>query len=189
MKRAIFAGFLILCLPLVLVAERYEVDTEKSIITWVGKKVSGAHDGTVRLDSGNVGFSNGKVRSGTFVINLASIVNVDMQGSSYQKKLEDHLKSDDFFNVSKFPTATFKITSVDGDTISGDLTVKGITMPVEFPATIDKVGETYVAKADLTIDRTKWDIRYNSGKFFDPKNLGDKLIYDEIEIDLELYTK
>ena len=170
-----------------------KVDTTQSHITWLGKKVLGQHDGRVKLADGSVSLDqDGKVVAGAFAIDMSSIENIDMKDSPKdQGKLEGHLKSPDFFNVEKFPTAQFKISSVKegsegASEIVGNLTVKGITVPVTIPAKIVEKDGVYTATAELSIDRTKWDIRYNSGSFFDPANLGDKLIKDEIAIGLHL---
>ena len=172
----------------------HSLDTDKSTIKWLGKKVIGKHNGTVKLKEGSLEVMNDEIKGGKFVIDFSTISNQDLEGTKDQAKLEGHLKSDDFFFIEKFPTGTFVVSSVKaGDKpdiyeVSGDLTVKGIKKGITFPATITKSGDQYIAKANLKIDRTLWDIRYNSGKFFDIKRLGEKMIYDDIEIELELYT-
>ncbi|MBP9708342.1 MAG: YceI family protein [Oligoflexales bacterium] len=172
------------------------LDLSKSKLNWEGKKVSGAHDGEVKIKSGSVEFDGKTPKAGNIVIDLTTITNSDLKDAAYNKKLVDHLKSDDFFNVSKFPEATVKINKIepikdkaDEYKVTADLTVKGKTNPIEFPATIKPVGTAYQATAELKIDRTKWDIKYNSGKFFDIKKLGDKMINDEISFKLDMYTQ
>lgn len=176
-----------------LVSETFQIDTNKSSIFWTGNKVTGSHNGIVKLKSGSVSIDNLDIKSGSFEIDLTTITNKDIESKEYKKKLEDHLKSDDFFNISEFPTGTFEIkssTKKDTETIiNGILTIKGISLPISFPSIITKTDNVYRANAKLKMDRTKWDIRYNSGSFFDPANLGDKLIYDDIEIEIELFTK
>lgn len=173
-------------------AAEYELDTAKSYVTWVGKKVSGQHDGRVQLSNGSVKMKNDMPTGGEFVLDMNSITCNDLSGK-WQKKLVDHLKSDDFFNVSKYPTGKFVINKVGKSggqvVIEGNLTIKDKSNKVSVPATVKKQGKNYLATAKLKIDRTKWDIRYNSGKFFDVKQLGDKMIYDDIEIGLNLVTK
>lgn len=176
---------------------KLELEKGASELTWLGKKVAGEHNGTVDITSGHIEIRNSIVTAGEFEISMSTISNKDLESPEWKAKLENHLKSDDFFNVSSFPTGTFKITGSDGNveaesnqvTIKGELTIKGITMPVEIPATITKDGDTYTAEGKVAIDRTKWDIRYNSGKFFDPGNLGDKLIYDTIDIGVKIVAK
>jgi polyisoprenoid-binding protein YceI len=190
----LLASFL-LVLPLQSVAEETElsIDSTKSAVHWLGKKVSGQHDGTVSITSGTVKMNDAEeVIGGTFILDMNSISNKDIESPKWRKKLEDHLKSDDFFNIVKFPKGEFVITKSEpgeGENetiIHGKLTIKGITVPVTLPATIVKDDKAYTADGKVTIDRTKWDIRYNSGKWFDPNNLGDKLIYDEIEITVHI---
>ncbi len=113
--------------------------------------------------------------------------------ADYNKKLVDHLKSDDFFAVGAHPTATFIITkTVPGKsnefTITGDLTIKGIAKSITFPAKVTESKGVYSATGKFKINRLDWGVKYNSGKFFDPKALGDKMINDEIEIELDLKT-
>lgn len=174
-----------------------EIDSNSSKITWKGNKITGSHEGTLKLGKGKVIFDGEKLTGGKFTINMNTINNTDMSGKD-KKNIEDHLKSDDFFNVDSFPIGTFEINKAtpknikDGSgtyQITGILDVKGIKKEVSFPASVSKEGESYTATAAFSINRTNWDIRYNSGKFFDPKRLGDKLIYDDIEIGLDLKTQ
>lgn len=176
-------------------AETVAVDTDKSQVNWTGKKLTGQHNGTVKLSAGTLEIEGDKLTSGSFKISLGSIVNIDLEDPAWNAKLVNHLKSEDFFNITAFPDAIFTIKSVEGElssgevTITGDLSVKNIAHSITFPATVMKHGDLWHATAELKIDRTLWDIRYNSGKFFDAGNLGDKLIYDDIEIGLEILTK
>lgn len=159
------------------------VKAAESSIVWTGKKVTGQHTGTINIKSGNIDIQDGVLKGGNFVIDMNSIVCTDMEGE-YGKKLEGHLKSDDFFGVPNHPTAEVVITSVNtGEVrnrydITADLTIKGITHPITFSAIL---GED-MAKAKITVDRTKYDVKYGSGSFFD--GLGDKMIYDDFELDL-----
>jgi polyisoprenoid-binding protein YceI len=125
---------------------------------------------------------------------MHSIVDEDLTDPGANQKLTGHLKSDDFFGVDKHPTATFKIveatpiaTQTPGGpthTVKGDLTIKGQTQSVSFPATITVAGDKGEANATVMVDRTLYGIRYGSGKFF--QNLGDKMISDEFELRLKL---
>ena len=161
------------------------VDASKSTVLWKGKKVLGAHDGNIKIKSGSLDFTGDKLTGGTFVIDMKTINCTDLSGDA-KKNLEGHLMSDDFFGVEKFPDAKFTIKKVasrgtDGDfTITGDITIKGKTKEIKFPAKIGKNS----AEAKLVLDRSEFDIRYGSGSFFD--NLGDKTIYDEFELDIKL---
>lgn len=168
-----------------------KVDTEKSYISWLGSKVAGQHNGKVFLKEGIVELDQDRPVGGSFTIDMGSIQNEDLEPGKWRNKLENHLKSDDFFNISQFPIGKFDITEVlhqEGDEylLNGNLTVKGINLPVSLPATIKKQDGRFVGSGKLTIDRSKWDIRYNSGKFFDASALGDKLIYDDIAIEVNI---
>ncbi|MFW0716312.1 YceI family protein [Pedobacter sp. N23S346] len=166
----------------------YTVDPAKSTITWIGKKVTGSHNGTIALQSGTLNVDGKKVTGGTFTIDMNSIKDAD--GSA---KLEGHLKADDFFGTTKFPTSTFVITKVAGSgaalTVTGNLTIKGITKPVTFPATVavNADGTVSALAGKITVDRTKYDIRYGSKSFFD--SVGDKAIDDNFEIGVKLVAK
>jgi polyisoprenoid-binding protein YceI len=168
------------------------VDTEASQITWKGYKVTGSHEGTIDVENGELIFEEGMLTGGSFDINMNSITVTDLSGGMAQK-LEGHLKSPDFFGVEKFPTATFNITKVvsrgtAGDyRITGDLKIKETTKTIRFNANVADQEGLYVATADVTIDRSDFDVRYGSGSFFD--NLGDKTIYDEFELGIKLVTK
>ena len=160
--------------------ESKQIDTEKSKVTWKGYKVTGSHEGTVDIKEGNLTFKDGKLTGGSFVMDMASIVSTDLTGE-YKGKLEGHLKSDDFFGVEKYPTATLVFTSVKSTgknsyQVKGDLTIKGKTEKVTFDLSV--YGSK--ATANLKIDRSKFDVRYGSPSFFD--DLKDKAIYDEFDL-------
>lgn len=164
--------------------KKKEVNTSSSTLTWKGYKVTGSHTGTIGIQSGHLEFDGEKLIGGEFVINMSSLVSTDLSGGG-KAKLEGHLKSDDFFGVEKFPTAKLVFTKVQADgknayEVTGDLTIKGITKSVTFEVAV--FGSK--ATADLTIDRSKFDVRYGSGSFFD--NLGDKTIYDDFKIVADL---
>lgn len=173
----------------------HPVDVVKSHISWVGKKVTGQHDGYLSLKEGSVMIENGLILSGKFILDMNSITNKDLADDpKYKAKLENHLKADDFFNVTMFPEAVFVLTKAvhQGNgkyTFTGDLKVKEFTHPVSFDGVVKKEGDVYHAQASVVIDRSKWGIKFNSKSFFDVNKLGDKLIYDDIEIGLDLYTK
>ncbi len=164
------------------------VDTKSSYITWKGYKVTGSHFGKVMLKSGSLDFNNGKLTGGSFEIDMTTITCEDMQGGGAQK-LVGHLKSDDFFGVEKYPTAKFVITKAaeakPGEyRIKGDLTIKSTTKPISFDAKMVEKDGNKVATATIKIDRSEFDVRYGSGSFFD--NLGDKTIYDEFDLEVNL---
>jgi polyisoprenoid-binding protein YceI len=160
------------------------VDTAKSSVKWLGKKVTGEHTGTINVKEGNLEVSNGKVTGGKVVIDMNSIADTDLTDANWNAKLVGHLKSDDFFGVATYPTSELVITKVEGTTFSGNLTIKGITNPIVFTATSSTAGKTTTYKGTLTIDRSKYNVKYGSKSFFE--NLGDKVIYDEFTLDFNL---
>jgi len=162
------------------------VDVKKSTIEWVGKKVTGSHNGTISLKSGDIRMDeNGNMSSATFVIDMTSIVCTDLSGNG-AAKLEGHLKSDDFFGVERFPTATLEVKRFVPNGKPGeykaiaDLTIKETTKEIKFYVNAVDGG----ARANITVDRTEFDVRYGSGSFFD--NLGDKTIYDNFDLAVNL---
>ncbi len=166
----------------------YTVDAEQSTVRWTGKKVTGQHNGMIDLQGGTLEVNGDQLSGGQFVIDMSTLNNEDLEGED-KAKLEGHLKSDDFFGVENHPTAELVITQVtpqEGDqyTITGDLTIKGTTHPVAFPATVSLQDGQLTAEATITVDRSKYDVRYGSNSFFD--NLGDKVIYDDFDIAVSL---
>jgi len=163
-----------------------EVKVKKSEITWKGEKVTGFHEGKIQLKDGFLLMDAGKLKGGEFVMDMTSITVTDPDLSGEDKgKLEGHLKSDDFFGAQNHPTAKLVIKNASkksGNTygVVGELTIKGKTNPVTFNMEV-KENE---AEAEITIDRSKYDVRYGSGSFFD--DLGDKTIYDNFELDIDL---
>jgi polyisoprenoid-binding protein YceI len=184
---------LIILLQFVLVAafsQTYNIDAAKSTLNWKAEKLTGFHEGTISLKSGSLKIANDKVTSGSFVINMSTIVSTDLTDAEYNKKLVGHLSSPDFFDVAKFPEAVFTITkpvdvSKSVTEIHGNLTIKGISKPLSFKAVVKKDGNSYVFNANsIVVDRTLYNIKYGSGSFF--SDLGDKVIYDEFTIKLKL---
>jgi polyisoprenoid-binding protein YceI len=169
--------------------KNFKVDTKNSTVVWTGKKVTGEHKGNVPLSSGTVVLTDNKVITGTFEFNLAAITNTDITDKSSNEKLLGHLKSEDFFSTAKFPTAKFvitKATSKAGENyeVTGNLTIKGITNPIAFPAAIKISDKKLVASGKITVDRTKFDIKFGSKSFFE--SIGDKAIYDDFILDVNL---
>ena len=169
----------------VIDGDKKEIKTDKSKVVWKGYKVTGSHEGTISIKSGFLNFDNDILKGGEFVIDMTTINTTDLEGK-YKDKLDGHLKSDDFFGIAAYPTATLVFTDVAASgknayIVSADLTIKGKTNPVTF--TISIYGSK--ATASLKVDRTKYDVRYGSTSFFD--GLKDKAIYDEFDLvsDLE----
>ena len=164
--------------------EKKEVKTSESKVVWKGYKVTGSHEGTISLKSGSLSFNEDKLTGGEFVMDMTSLIVTDLEGE-YKGKLEGHLKSDDFFGIENFPTASLifnevKSTGKNSYSVTGDLTIKGKTNPVTFSISI--YGNK--ATASLKIDRTKYDVKYGSASFFD--GLKDKAIYDDFDLVTDL---
>jgi polyisoprenoid-binding protein YceI len=179
-------GLLVLALTLTtaVFAGTQKVDVAKSTVKWLGKKVTGEHTGTIAIKEGNLDVTGGKVTGGKVVIDMNSITDADLTDPAWNAKLIGHLKSDDFFSVATYPTADLVVTKVVGNNFSGNLTIKGVTVPNSFSATASKDEKSTVYKGTITIDRTKYGLKYGSKSFFD--NLGDKVIYDEFTLDFSL---
>jgi polyisoprenoid-binding protein YceI len=167
--------------------DKLTADTEKTTLLWLGEKVTGKHDGTINLKTGWLNWQDNTIVSGEFVIDMTSL-----KDSESNANLEGHLKSEDFFGVEKFPTSKLVITGsskFDKGTgnVKGNLTIKGITHPVEFKAVMQKKDEGVWFYSNIIIDRTKYNVRFGSGSFFE--NLGDKTIYDEFKLKVNLLVK
>jgi len=173
-------------------ADVYNVDLSKSKIEWIGRKVTGKHSGELKIASGTLNANGKSLVGGSFVMDMKSMSNTDLDASNGQKLL-GHLKSDDFFSTEKNPTSKFEITNItalgaDKVTIKGKLTIKGITNEISFPATVKQQGSFIVAVANsVQIDRTKFDIKYGSKSFIE--GIGDKAIEDNFELNINLVAK
>ena len=164
--------------------DKKEIKVESSKVVWKGYKVTGSHQGTIAIKSGFLDFNESKLVGGEVTINMTTISTTDLEGE-YKNKLDGHLKSDDFFGVEKFPTASLIFTKVKSNgknsyNVTGDITIKGKTESVTFNVSI--YGNK--ASVSLKIDRTKFDVRYGSTSFFD--GLKDKAIYDEFDLIADL---
>ncbi|ARS40659.1 lipid-binding protein [Sphingobacteriaceae bacterium GW460-11-11-14-LB5] len=168
---------------------KFEIVSAQSSINWTGKKVTGAHNGTIAIKSGTLTLNDGKLSNGNFIIDTTSIIILDVTDPATNAQFAGHLFSEDFFATDQFPEATFMITAVDqtnedNTVITGDLTIKGITHAVIFAADVVVNGNTLTASGKIFIDRTKYNMKFRSGNFF--TNLGDNLIYNEFELDVKL---
>jgi polyisoprenoid-binding protein YceI len=170
-------------------ATDYELNISKSVVKWNGKKVSGEHYGTINLKEGTLEVEDNKLKSGVVHMDMNSIVCEDITSESSNQRLVGHLKSDDFFSVDKHPVAEFEIKDVkhkSGNqyTLTGNLTIKDITHPVTFDAAVDVNEKQLTAKGKMEVDRTLYDIKFRSGRFF--SGLGDNLIYDTFTLDFDI---
>jgi polyisoprenoid-binding protein YceI len=172
-------------LGLTLNGQTFKANVEKSTLSWSAKKVTGEHHGNIKLKDGQFTLTKDRITSGSFQIDMTTISNVDLTDAEWNAKLIGHLKSDDFFSVEKNPVATLKISGSTAfknneATVSGTLTIKGIEAPITF--VVKKEGSDYFSI--ITVDRTKYDIKYGSGKYFE--GLGDKMIYDEFTLEVKI---
>ena len=161
-----------------------DVNTKTSKVIWKGYKVTGSHTGKITIKSGNLIFDNDVLTGGNFVIDMTTISVTDLEGE-YKNKLEGHLKSDDFFGVANFPTASLVFTNAMSNgknsyKVTGNIEIKGKIESINFDISV--YGNK--ATASLKIDRTKFDVRYGSTSFFD--GLKDKAIYDEFDLVVDL---
>lgn len=174
-------------------AEVYNVMTDTSILTWKGFKPTESHNGTVGITRGNMMVANDMIVGGKFMIDMNSIVCLDMPADDkYNAKLIGHLKAADFFDVENFPTATFKLTEVVKEgtkiNVSGNLTLKGITKNITIPASFVSENGFVSFKSDVfKIDRTEFGIEYKSTKLVDI--IKDKSIDDLIEMSFNVLAK
>jgi len=183
-KNYLLAMAMILTGP-VLFAQTFEVNTNLSAIEWHGKKIGGKHDGFIQLKSGSLELKDDQIVAGKFVVDMTSITNTDLKDEGRNQRLVGHLKSDDFFGVETYPTATFEVTqsskfSGGKATLTGNITIKGKTESISFE--VLRSGNEYSAEVD--IDRSKFDVRYGSKSFFN--DLGDNAIDDIFKLRIKL---
>lgn len=172
-----------------VMAQKFEVNADNSTVNWKAQKVTKkGHYGTVGLKEGSFELVDNKFASGKFVIDMKLITDEDHPDPNNTGRLISHLKSDDFFSVDKYPEAILVIKGSEGfkggkAKVNGDLTIKGITKPLEF--VVERVGSKF--SSSLIFDRSVYDVRFGSGKFFE--NLGDNRIEDEVQIDVSLIAE
>jgi len=167
--------------------QKFKIVSGQSNIDWVGKKVTGAHNGTIAVKEGEIILTDGKLTGGRFVIDTTSIKILDITDPGTNAQFSGHLASDDFFATEKYPEATLEITAVSGKHVEGNLTIKGITQPVGFDVAVNVDGDLLTATGKLMIDRTKYEMKFRSGNFF--KDLGDNLIYNDFELNVIVTAK
>lgn len=172
------------------VSTAFKVDAKESSFKWTGKKVTGAHWGYVKFNEGTIEVAGKKFLGGTFTMDMNTIDNQDMQGE-YSDKLVGHLKSDDFFSTAKFPTSTLKtksVTAIAGAkagspnyNVVADLTIKGITKEITFPAQVIVTADKVIANAEFAVDRTLFDVTY--------KGMADNLIENNFTVNVRVVAK
>ncbi len=185
------------------VAEGIALDLTNSKITWIGTKPTGKHNGTLGIKAGNLKIENGALSAGKIDIDMAALTVLDITETAQNADLTGHLKDADFFDVVKFPSATFEITATspytpdpaakkeaddmsiaDANTnVTGNLTLKGITKTITFPAKITISGNSISAIANFNIDRTQWGITYKA-----EGSVPDKFIHNKVNIGFDVKT-
>ena len=172
--------------------QTYVADASSTKLEWTGKKLTSEHYGEIKLRGGELTFTKDKLLSGKFEMDMNSISCTDITDAKSNKRLIDHLKSEDFFSVVRYPTSQFVITTVEAMSaneynVTGNLTIKGKTNPLTFPVKLRRVNNIFLAEAIMTFDRSMYDIKFGSQSFYE--NLGDKLVYDDIDIAIKLSLK
>ncbi|TXE19896.1 YceI family protein [Psychroserpens burtonensis] len=180
-------------------SQKYTANVAESSIEWKGFKPTGAHNGTINLDNGIFKTDDGKLQSGTFLIDMTSITVTDLESGDGKESLESHLKGtiegkeNHFFDTVKFPSAEFEITGTEASAagqsrLSGNLSIKGQKHNISFPVTITNNGDLMTIESEaFTIDRTKWGVNYGSKSIFD--DLGDKFVNDDMELKIMILAK
>ena len=175
----------------IVFSSRYFIDTEKSNVIWIGRKVSGEHHGVINIKGGYVDIEKKSIVGGEIVIDMKSIEVVDMS-DKYNRKLEKHLKNSDFFDVDLFPESTFKIKKnhelITDENIlfEGDLTIKDTTIISSIPSKISLEDNIVKAIGIVDIDRTLYGITYGSGTFFE--DLTDRAIDDNFTLKFKIFA-
>ncbi len=196
-KRARITAFSLLTgLTAALPAQTLQVDPAQSTVEWTATKMTGAHNGTVGIRSGSITMNNGILGTADMVIDMTAITCTDVTNEGANAKIVSHLKSDDFFSVDQHGTATFKTTTIEvlpterpGKlyNVTGGLTIKGITHPATFQCFVEQKDGGVHTHGSLSFDRTKYDVKYRSGSFFE--GLGDKMIQDEVYLSFDLRAR
>lgn len=175
-----------------LAADKIPLDLAVSKVMWTGKKPTGSHSGIIPIKEGYLEIEQGQIVSGELIFDMTRITTTDQMSPSWKEKLNNHLRSDDFFAVKKFPVATYKIERIQGSGAVvksiGSLKIKDITKPVEAALSVKNEGHTLSVNADVTIDRTKWKLMHMSKSSLDPKKALDSFIYDDVIINAQLVT-
>lgn len=176
----------------------FKVNAGQSKVAWEGKNITGSgHNGTIVIKSGELYSYDGQLLGGNIVIDMTRISVLDIEDPGSNARLKGHLESDDFFSVADFPESRLEIASfvpIEGAAsgqpnyrVSGNLIIKGITHGIAFNALINQTDQSIQARADFDFDRSKYNVRFRSGRFFE--NLGDNLILDDINLDISLVAQ
>ena len=192
--KVVFIGTVLV--TLITASDTLYINVDNSTINWIGRKVTGEHSGTLNLSKGWVVMQEGSIIGGKFIFDMTSIKNTDIESPEWKEKLEKHLMAEDFFFVDSFPNAILEIKYhhqiVDDKTgqtnqIIADLTIRGITHEINLPINISHTKSNLYTEGSINIDRTLFNIKYNSGTFFEV--LGDRMIYDDFTVQFSLQTR
>jgi len=174
----------------VAVEAKYKAIAKESMIMWEANKIVGGHNGTIHVSNGVVQTKGDALVGGNFIFDINTIACSDIKDEKKNADLIKHLKNEDFFEVEKYPNASFEITSIDGDKLSGNLMMKGVKKNITIPAKVNFMDDMMTITSDVfTIDRTEWNIKHNSGKFADAAKLGDYLIKDDVKLKISIKAK
>lgn len=194
---ALFAFAGLVAAPAAQAQTAYKLQPQLSTLGWEGKAVTHGHNGTIQFASGDLLVKNNAVVGGTTTVDMKTLKATDITDADQQGKFVGHMSSDDFFGAEKNPTSTFKIVSVtpikgaaataNNATIVGDMTIKGVTNRLTFPAKVGVKNGVAAATGKVTIDRTKFGLKYGSKSFFE--SIGDKAIYDDFTLDFNVVAK
>ena len=185
MKTMKLFGMLLLAVTFSAYAQKSDINLNLSVVKWTGNKIGGSHNGEIKIKSGFFEIKGDDITKGFVEMDMNSITNSDLENEVYNQKLVGHLKSDDFFGVEKYPTATFQLVTASKfmsgkATVSGSLTIKGQSENISFD--VIKKGNTYTTQ--IKVDRSKFNVRYGSNSFFD--NLGNRAIDDIFILDIRI---
>jgi polyisoprenoid-binding protein YceI len=172
-------------------SRKVQVDPVESTVEWTGKKLTGEHYGNISIKNGSLELNGSKLSGGSFELDMGSITCKDIKDEKTNTRFINHLKSDDFFSVEEYPYSSFVITKAqhkggDNYEITGNLTIKGTTLPLTFNANITNTNGKYIATANMKFDRSKYNVKFGSKSFFE--NIGDKIIYDDVEMKVRLVS-
>ncbi|TKG93419.1 YceI family protein [Puteibacter caeruleilacunae] len=175
-----------------ITAQTYQLNEKESHVKWHGKKIGGAHYGYIRFKSATLNATDGVITGGEFILDMNTIEDEDLDSKEWGVKLVDHLKSEDFFDVEKYPTAVYKLKRAKKRSgciysFTGELTIRDVTRPYSFLANVRRLNGQYFASGKMVIDRSDYNVKFGSGKFFE--NLGDKLIYDDIKLEFRIMLR
>ncbi|SOD92102.1 YceI family protein [Spirosoma fluviale] len=161
---------------------QFTVDAKASQLNWTGYAELGswAPSGTIQVSKGQFSVAGRQITTGRISIDMTTLQHEDA-------KLQAHLRDEDFFDIARYPTATFLLASLSGQVATGQLTIRGVTRPVTFPVVVSPEGDGLRIKGKAVIDRTQFAIRYNSTSFF--SGLGDYAIKNEFSLAFNIVVK